>query len=88
LWLKLSNFKKHYKMEIRLNVKDNLLSDFGIIHIQEFLQRQLQIYELQLSANKISKYLKKSKEVDWEMEFDEAKQKAWDEYQQKFFSKE
>ena len=49
-------------MEISVNVKENLLSDFGVIHVQEFLQRQLQLFELQLSANRISKYLKENKD--------------------------
>lgn len=81
-WFKL----KIKKMEISINVKDNLLSDFGIIHIKEFLQRQLQLYELQLSANRITKHMKESKNVNWENEFETARKKAWDEYQQKFFN--
>ena len=72
-------------MEIKINIKDNLLSDFGVIHIRDFLQRQLQLYELQLSANSITKHLKDSKNVNWENEFETALQEAWDEYQQKFF---
>ena len=72
-------------MEISINIKDNLLSDFGVIHIRDFLQRQLQIYELQLSANHITKHLKDSKNVNWENEFETARKEAWDEYQQKFF---
>ena len=72
-------------MEISINIKDNLLSDFGVIHIRNFLQRQLQLYELQLSANRITKHLKDSKNVNWENELDTARKEAWDEYQQKFF---
>ena len=75
-------------MEISVNVKENLLSDFGVIHVQEFLQRQLQLFELQLSANRISKYLKENKNVNWESEFDGARKDAWSEYQQKFFKTE
>ena len=75
-------------MEISINVKDSLLSDFGVIHIQEFLRKQLQLYELQLSANKITKHLKNSKNVDWNKEFDNAKQKAWEEYNDKFLKKD
>ena len=73
-------------MEIIVNVKENLLSNFGVIHIQEFLQRQLQLYELQISANKITNYLQNSKTVNWEDEFEKAKEGAWDEYKQKFFN--
>lgn len=35
-------------MEITINVKESSLSDFGLIHIQEFSQRQMQLYELQV----------------------------------------
>ena len=73
-------------MEITVNVKENLLSDFGLIHIQEFLQRQLQLYELQISANRITNYLQANKSVNWEAEFNNARQSAWNEYQHKFFN--
>ena len=73
-------------MEITVNVKENMLSDFGLIHIQEFLQRQLQLYELQISANRITNYLKENKTVNWEAEFDNARQSAWNEYQHKFYN--
>lgn len=73
-------------MEISINVNDKLLSDFGVIYIQEFLQRQLELRELQLSANHITKYLKASKNVDWESKFETARQDAWDEYKHKFLN--
>lgn len=73
-------------MEITVNVKENMLSDFGIIHIQEFLQRQLQLYELQISANKITQYLQANKGVNWNEELENARQSAWNEYQHKFFN--
>ncbi len=70
-------------MEISINVKDNLLKDFGLIHVQEFLQRQLQLYELQISANRITNYLQDTN-VDWEKEFENERQIAWNEYKDKF----
>ena len=70
-------------MEISINVKDNLLKDFGLIHVQEFLQRQMQLYELQISANRITNYLQDTN-VDWEKEFENKRQIAWNEYKDKF----
>lgn len=68
---------KHTKyMQISINVNENLLSDFGVIYIQEFLQRQLELQELQISANRVTKYLKSSKNVNWENEFETASQEA------------
>ena len=90
--IKINNFivqylsKKLKIMKISINVNDNLLSDFGVIYIQEFLQKQLELRELQLSANRITKYLQASKNVDWENEFETARQEAWDEHKHKFLN--
>ncbi len=73
-------------MQISINVNDSLLSDFGVIYIQEFLQKQLELRELQLSANRITKYLQASKNTNWENEFEIARQDAWDEYKHKFLN--
>ncbi|MEA3450659.1 MAG: hypothetical protein U9Q83_02005 [Bacteroidota bacterium] len=75
-------------MEIRIKVNDSLLSDFGIIYIQEYLQKQIELKELQISANRVSKYLLDEKHIKWEEEFNTAKQEAWDEYKSKFLNTE
>jgi len=74
-------------MEISIKVKDSLLKDFGIIHVQEFLQRQIQLYELQISANQITKHLQ-AENINWEQEFEQLRHSAWEEYKQKFFKTE
>ncbi len=71
-------------MEISIKVNDGLLLDFGVIYIQEYLQKQIELKELQISANRITKYIQNEKEINWEDEFNEAKQEAWDEYKNKF----
>ncbi len=73
-------------MQISINVNDSLLSDFGVIYIQEFLQKQVELQELQLSANKITKYLQANKDVNWESELETVRQDAWDEYKHKFLN--
>ena len=74
-------------MNINIQVKNDLLKEFGAIHIQEFLQRQLELYELQVAANKITPYLQET-DTDWENEFDQARQEAWNLYKQQFFNQE
>ncbi|RLD50804.1 MAG: hypothetical protein DRJ05_19165 [Bacteroidetes bacterium] len=71
-------------MEISINVNDRLLSDFGVIYIKGFLQKQLELQELQLSANRITKHLQASKNIDWEIEFETARQQAWEEHKQNY----
>ena len=73
-------------MEITLNVKDTLLSEFGAIQIKQFLEKQLQLFELQILANNITKKLQSAKNVNWKEELDKARQEAWDEYKDKFFN--
>lgn len=75
-------------MQVSINVNDDLISDFGIIYIQEFLQKQLELHELQISANKITKYLQSNDSIDWEKELDIAREEAWNEYKTKFTNKD
>jgi len=75
-------------MEISIKVNESLLSDFGVIYIKEYLQKQIELKELQISANRVSKYLLKEKHIKWEEEFETAKQEAWDEYKHNFLNPE
>jgi hypothetical protein len=75
-------------MEISIKINDSLLSDFGVMYIKEFLQKQVELKELQISANRVTKYLQDEKKTKWEEEFEKAKQEAWDEYKYKFLDAE
>lgn len=75
-------------MEILFNLQESSVKNFGIIHIKKFLERQLHLYELQIAANKITKAMHENKDVKWEDEFEQARQKAWDEYKVIFSNKE
>ncbi len=72
-------------MEISIQVKDSLLHEFGVLHVREFLQRQMQLFELQLLANNITKHLQ-SEQINWSAEFEQGRQDAWAEYKQKFLN--
>lgn len=71
-------------MELSIKVKDDLLQNFGIIYIQTYLQKQIQLLELQFLADKLSATLQESTDTDWEAEFEQARQEAWEEYKVKF----
>lgn len=75
-------------MEILFDIKDSSIKNFGIVHIQKFLDKQLHLYELQVAANKLTKAIQNSPDVNWENEFEQARQKAWDEFNGKFLDKE
>lgn len=75
-------------MEILFDIKDSSIKNFGIVHIQKFLDKQLHLYELQVAANKLTKAIQNSPDVNWENEFEQARQKAWDEFNSKFLDKE
>jgi len=73
-------------MEIQLKINDTLLADLGTLYVKQFLEKQLQLLELQLSANKVSKAMQDQKDVNWEKEFDKARKEAWNEYENKFLN--
>jgi len=74
-------------MEITVKIKDSLITDLGVQHIKNFLQKQLQLYELQLSADKITGYIQQEENVNWEEELEKVREDAWQEYKTKFFDK-
>ncbi len=71
-------------MELSIKIKDDILQSFGIIYVQTYLQKQVQLLELQFLAEKMSTALSESTDTDWETELEQARQTAWDEYKVKF----
>lgn len=73
-------------MQITLDIKETVIKDFGLFQIQAFFEKQLQLLELQLLANKITDKLKQAINVDWELEFENARKEAWEEYKLLFLN--
>jgi len=73
-------------MQITLDIKDTVIKDFGIIQMQAFFEKQLQLLELQMLANKITDKLKQAVNVDWEFELDNARNSAWNDYKLSFLN--
>jgi len=73
-------------MQITLEIKETVVKDFGLNQIQAFFEKQLQLLELQMLANKISESLKLSPNVDWNFELENSRTEAWAEYKTLFLS--
>ncbi|MCU0392071.1 MAG: hypothetical protein MUE81_13205 [Thermoflexibacter sp.] len=71
-------------MELSIKVKDDLVQTFGAIYIQAYLQKQIQLLELQILAEKLSTSIQEETDTNWEAEFEQARQEAWEEYKVKF----
>jgi len=75
-------------MQITLDIKETTVKSFGLYQIQSFFEKQLQLLELQMLANKLTDKLKQAVDVDWETEFETARMNAWDEYKLLFLNSE
>ncbi len=73
-------------MQITLDIKETVVKDFGLFQLQSFFEKQLQLLELQLLANKVTDKLKQANNVDWNMEFENARKDAWNEYKLAFLN--
>lgn len=67
---------------IQIPISDALIQQLGHQAITEFLQRQMQLLRLQLLADNLSTSVERSG-IDWEQELEDARQKAWEIYQQR-----
>jgi hypothetical protein len=73
-------------MQITLDIKETVVKDFGLFQIQSFFEKQLQLLELQLLANKITDKLKQSNDTNWEFELENSREEAWLEYKSSFLN--
>ena len=65
---------------VQIPIAEDLLLAMGQRAIEEFLQKQMQVLRLQLSAERLDKAISDSG-VDWESELESARQEAWEVYQ-------
>jgi hypothetical protein len=73
-------------MQITLDIKETVIKDFGLFQIQEFFEKQLQLLELQMLANKLTENLKQTTNIDWDLEFENSRSEAWNEYKTSFLN--
>ena len=72
--------------EITIPIKDKLAHALGIEYLRKYFSRQVELLELQQLADKIGKSMRNA-DVNWDAEFDKARQLAWKEYKSKLSGK-
>ena len=72
-------------MIIEIEVKDGFLQQLGIERAREILQNRMDAEEFRLAATRIHQAMDEAAKegVDWETEFEQARQQSWEEYQNK-----
>ena len=68
--------------EITIPIKENLAQSLGIEYLRKYFSKQVELLELQQLAEKIGKTMRKVN-INWDEEFDKARQLAWKEYKSK-----
>lgn len=67
---------------IQVEIKDDLATALGLEAIQKHFQKEMEFLEIELLAKKMNDSIKKSG-IDWEMELENARKEAFEEYQNK-----
>lgn len=68
---------------IQIQVQDDVVQRLGIERIKQLVQRKLDAEEFRLAAEHIEQAMDTATDVDWDAEFEQARQQTWDEYKQK-----
>ncbi|OQX77235.1 MAG: hypothetical protein B6D61_07530 [Bacteroidetes bacterium 4484_249] len=65
---------------LEINLQDDLVNLFGVRAIKNFIEEELAYQRFKLLENELIVSLSETKDVDWEKEFEKARQKAFDKY--------
>lgn len=68
---------------IQLQIEDDLVQQLGLGAVQQLLEEELVYQRVKLLENKIQTAMHKAVGVNWQQEFEEARQQAYEEYRQK-----
>jgi hypothetical protein len=78
--------EKEEKMaEITLNVKDEIIKEYGKVFIKDFFEKQLENLSLIRQMDEIKTHILSSN-MDYENELENIRQEAWEEYKKDFLS--
>jgi hypothetical protein len=69
-------------MTIQIDIKDDLLRKLGQERLQHLIQEKIKAEETRFAAHQIRQSLEEAA-VDWDADFEQARQETWDEYKQK-----
>jgi len=70
--------------EITVKLKDELIKDYGMLFIKNFVEKQLEHLELFREMDEIEQQIKDSN-MNYEKELENIREKAWQEYKKDFF---
>lgn len=68
---------------IQIQVQDEIVHRLGVERIKQLVQHTIDAEEFRLSAEHIRQAMNMASDIDWEAEFENARQEAWREYKQK-----
>lgn len=66
---------------LQIDVQDDLINLFGTQAIKQFIEEELAYKKFRLLELELNKALSQASDVNWEQEFEIARQKAFEEYQ-------
>lgn len=72
-------------MTIQIDINDNVLRQLGEERLRQMIQDKVHAEELRLAADGIRQGMDQAttQGVNWDTEFEKARQEAWEEYKQK-----
>ncbi|WP_080239114.1 hypothetical protein [Spirosoma rigui] len=68
---------------IQLHVQDDFIQQLGVGAVRQLLEEELTYQRFRLTENRIQSAMHEAQDVNWEEEFENARQKAYEEYLQK-----
>ncbi|GAA4452422.1 hypothetical protein GCM10023189_15800 [Nibrella saemangeumensis] len=66
---------------IQIEVQDDLVQRLGVAAVQKLLEEELAYQRFKLLEESIQASMQAAEGVDWEKEFEQARQEAFDDYQ-------
>ena len=68
---------------IQLQIQDDFIQQLGVGAVKQLLEEELTYQRFKLIENRIHSAMHEARDVNWEEEFENARQKAYEEYRQK-----
>ena len=68
---------------IDIQIQDDLIQQMGVKAVKQLLEEELVYQRFKLLENRIQSAMHEAVDVNWSQEFEEARQQAFEEYQQK-----
>jgi len=72
---------------LQITIQDDLVQHFGMEGIQKFIEGELAFQRFKLMEAEIQKAMHDAKDVNWQIEFEKAREEAFKEYQLKRLEK-